>query len=88
MHAASIVHPDAEDEYHATAKSCPDLGHAALVGGGVGSAQNLLLGGAVRAVDVVLGGHAGNVDWCVRDDLSALDVETVDRGEASGIGAV
>ena len=78
MHAASIVHPDAEDEYHATAKSCPDLGHAALVGEGVCSAQDLLFRGAVGAIDVVLGGHAWDVDWCVGYDFSTLDVETID----------
>lgn len=88
-HLGEVVVPDGHDEDHTLLKVLALLGHAAAGGEGVGVAENGLLGLAGGVGEGVgLGGHAGDVDDRVLDDLAVLDVDALDLLEGAGVGAV
>jgi len=82
-HVDGVVVPDGEDEGHSGGETSAHASEAALVLEGSGVAEGRLLVSAVLRGDGVVGGHSGNVDLGVLNDLAVLDVDAADLLEGS-----
>jgi len=80
-HAGGVVVPNTEGQNHTDVHCLGDTSQTAMWSEAVTIAEGSLGSAAVGGGDGVVGGHAGDVDLGVLDNLAVLDVETTDLGE-------
>jgi len=83
-----MVIPDGQDEDDTIGESLVDGGESSDCSEAIIVVESGLLGGAEVGGDRVIGGHSGDVDLGVLDDLAVLDVDTADFLESSSVGSV
>ena len=62
--------------------------HATSGGECISATEDLLLRSTELCINIILNSYARDVEGCVSDDFSALNIDPVDRRECSGVSAI